>query len=358
MDLPPLHQLRPTPTAVFPLRELPVDLARKVLDDVLASTPIDELCGRLYERCLLLQGSGNCSPTDPIWKMACRRLGLTPQAGFEPMGNPGSWQTTFRTFCSEVSRLAPSEKAAVQLCIRGHADLVSLQVRESLRQLWQYFGMPLLTVLQLLSFHGIFDPYIEDEDVAHLPYPQLVLLLEDRPSRGLRAMLGAIEAATPEGAAAVQRLLQVGVNVESRITPQTTLLHHAIEHHASGAVVRLLEFGADVTARDESGFTASEHARHEMLKLVYEYRLGEIFDETWFRERDARDNIWAALDGDGARHWWQMSFDDKWFVANRHMDAQQAAKHVAQLDHPSEVDLETAEQKAAEAAAAFAQYGL
>ena len=358
MDLPPLHQLRPTPTAVFPLRELPVDLARKVLDDVLASTPIDELCGRLYERCLLLHGSGNCSPTDPIWKMACRRLGLTPQAGFEPMGNPGSWQTTFRKFCSEVSRLSPSEKAAVQLCIRGHADLVSLRVRESLRQMVQFFGMPQITVLQLLSHHGVFDPYIEAEDTAPERYPQLVLLLRDRPSRGLRAMLGAIEAATPEGAAAVQRLLQVGVNVESRITPQTTLLHHAIEHHAYGAVVRLLEFGADVTARNESGFTASEHARHEMLKLVYQYRLGEIFDENVLVYSDARQNIWALLDGDGALHWSQMSFDDKWSAANRHMDARWWADHVAQLDHPSEVDLETAEQKAAEAAAAFARHGL
>lgn len=358
MDLPPLHQLGPTPTAVFPVRQLPGDLIRKILDDVLSTTPIDELCGRLYERCLLLQGSGNCSPTDPIWAMACRRLGLTPQAGFEPMGNPASWQRTFRTFCSEVSRLPPSEKAAVQLCIRGHADLVSLQVREALRQMVQFFGMPQITVLQLLSHYGIFDPYIEDEDAAHLPYPQLVLLLRDRPSRGLRAMLGAIEAATPEGAAAVQRLLQVGVNVESRITPQTTLLHHAIEHHASGAVVRLLEFGADVTARDESGFTASEHARHEMLKLVYQYRLGEIFDENVLVYSDARQNIWALLDGDGARHWSQMSYDDTWFAANRHMDARWWADHVAQLDHPSEVDLETAEQKAAEAAAAFAQYGL
>ena len=290
--------------------------------------------------------------------MACRRFGLTPQAGFEPMGNPESWQTTFRKFCSEVSRLSPSEKAAVQLCIRGHADLVSYQVRESLRILWHYFGMPLLTVLQLLSHHGIFDPYIEDEDTTPERYPQLVLLLKDRPSRGLRAILGAIEAATPEGAAAVQRLLQVGVNVESRQTPQTTLLHHAIDHHAFGAVVRLVEFGADRTVRNESGFTASEHARHEMLQLYYQYRLGQIEDETWHGERHARHNIWAALDGDAALNWFQMSYDDRWFAANQHMDARWWADHVAQLDHPSEVELETAAQKAAHAAEVFARHGL
>ena len=171
-------------------------------------------------------------------------------------------------------------------------------------------------------------------------------------------MLGAIEQATEEGVAAVQRLLQVGVNVESRITPQTTLLHHAIDHLADGAVLVLLRFGADVTVRNESGFTASEHARHEVLQLYYQYRLGQIEDETWHGELEARHNIWALLDGDAAWNWPRLSDDEQWFAANRHMDARWWADHVAQLDHPSEVELETAAQKAAHAVEVFARHGL
>lgn len=132
-SLPSLHRLgaraaptpTPTPTAVPPVRNLPPDLAEKILDQVFQDTPPGDVCRTLYERCLLLRGSGNCPPNDPIWKAACLRFGLTPQAGF---GGLGSWQETFRAFCQELDRLSPDLRISLVMYTRGElAPEVAMQ---------------------------------------------------------------------------------------------------------------------------------------------------------------------------------------------------------------------------------------
>ena len=148
-----LKQTAPTPTAVFPIRELPEELIHKIFDDDVQNLPIDQLCGTLYERCLLVRGSGSCPPDDPIWEAACRRLEL-PQAGLGPMGDPASYQTTFRAFCAEMATLPPFLKAMIKQCINGEADLVSYLDRERVRVHRNLLGLPPMAH-QLLRHHAI-----------------------------------------------------------------------------------------------------------------------------------------------------------------------------------------------------------
>ena len=164
MDVPPLHRL-PAPTAVFPIRELPDELIHKIFDDDVQNLPIDQLCGTLYERCLLVRGSGSCPPDDPIWEAACRRLKL-PQAGFGPMGDPASYQTTFRAFCAEMATLGPLLKAMIKQCINGEADLVPYLDRERVRQQEDLYGLPPMAH-QLLRHHAIVGEYIRFEAVLN-----------------------------------------------------------------------------------------------------------------------------------------------------------------------------------------------
>ena len=161
-----LKQTAPTPTAVFPIRKLPGDLSHKISMADLQNIPLEDLCGKLYERCLIVNGSGKCPPTDPIWEAACQRLGLTQQAGFGPMGDPASWQETFRTFCEELPRLAPYVRRMLWLCLQGRIDLISDEDRESASMDQELEDSIPPMVLSLLLHHGIEDlePPADDYD--------------------------------------------------------------------------------------------------------------------------------------------------------------------------------------------------
>ena len=89
MDLPPLL-----------LRDLPGDLRRHTLEQLVQDVQEGsrELCGRLYERCLLLLGSGNCGANNPIWRQACERFGVRHLWAAD-------WRATFQSLCRSLKTL-------------------------------------------------------------------------------------------------------------------------------------------------------------------------------------------------------------------------------------------------------------
>jgi len=154
-----IKEATPTPTAVFPMHQLPDDLLTQIFSADLQNVPIENLCAALYERCLLVRGSGSCPPDDPFWEEACRRLGL-PQAGFNPMGDPASWQETFRSFCEELSETWPDVRRWVWLCLQGRAKEIT---QEDLDEVMEPMHLSQETipdmVLAVLEQHGVdFEP--------------------------------------------------------------------------------------------------------------------------------------------------------------------------------------------------------
>ena len=328
MDLPPLHRLRPAPTAVFPVRELPVDLIRKVLDDVLASTPPEDLCSTLYERCLLLRGSGNCPPGDPIWQAACLRFGLTPQAGFGPLGPLGSWQEPFRALCRELASQSPETRAVLWMYMRGEGDRVSYLSRVALRKvaglpdfrehlnilgganfdtkLVEYFrttngmygGRAPLTVQALMHF-GVLTPdppgLVEACLAGNLN--EAIRLLGGRSGDGAGAMKIAIE---EPNVAMVQFLLAAGVSTETTILPGETLLLYALRAFLEFGVVpfaandmrpfdvirALMDAGANLSARTETGRPMSE------LVQIYPDDGGRVFQNPMLAQGGRDPILW------------------------------------------------------------------
>ena len=87
MNLPPL----------LGVRELPEDVRRRVLDELVREAS-PNLCGRLFERCLLLLGSGHCGADNPIWKLACEKFGLRRMWAAD-------WRATFQRLCRSLKML-------------------------------------------------------------------------------------------------------------------------------------------------------------------------------------------------------------------------------------------------------------
>lgn len=125
MNLPPLLELR----------DLPGDVKLHILEQLVQEAAPRNLCGRLYERCLLLFGSGNCGADHPIWKQACERLGLRRVAD-----DDSTWRDTFQALCREldVVRHYPSDVAEGALSTFLHflrwggADVDLLDVKSAL----------------------------------------------------------------------------------------------------------------------------------------------------------------------------------------------------------------------------------
>jgi len=114
MDVPPLHKLphgaaRGPPAVANPREHLPQDAIDQVLEQLIAGLSADELCTRLYERCLLLTPPGaqpRCGPERPLWRKACERMGLMRMS-------EGDWHATFQRLCRQLRRLAkPFSNAA------------------------------------------------------------------------------------------------------------------------------------------------------------------------------------------------------------------------------------------------------
>ena len=100
MNLPPLVDLR----------ELPEEVRELILEQLVQEASPD-LCGRLYERCLQLLGSGNCGANHPIWRQACERFGLRRMV-------EADWRATFQRFCRLLKvvrdKTTPSSRRALR----------------------------------------------------------------------------------------------------------------------------------------------------------------------------------------------------------------------------------------------------
>ena len=134
MNLPPLL-----------LRELPGDLRRHTLEQ-LVQEGSRELCGRLYERCLLLLGSGNCGANNPIWKQACERFGLRRLVRAD-------WRANFEALCQEMKNglgdkqwLSDKNRAHTTffLYVQGRAKEVEVNVERLVLKFLADSQLPLL----------------------------------------------------------------------------------------------------------------------------------------------------------------------------------------------------------------------
>ena len=280
-NLPPMHRLR--------VRALPDDMVRKVLDQLVEGTPPEDLCGRLYERCLLLLGSGQCPPDHPIWAQACRRFGVMQKGE-----GLGTWQATFRTFCTQAARLPPKLRATLWKYVRGEGAAVP---HETFEALLNYFTQPseteslgyfLPVVYGALRHFGLRNPettefilawrygsvFLSDPDES---VQAILHLIDGHPRQGVFAMVTAIRLAVvnPVAQRLIPALLDAGVPTETLVRDRETLLHYAVREKNPYAVAQLLLVGADQTARNAEGLTAAEMA----MKLVVDTL--DSYEATW-----------------------------------------------------------------------------
>ena len=119
------------------LRELPEELRRHALEQLVEKGRM-ELCGRLYERCLLLFGSGKCGADDPIWRQACEHFGLRRMV-------EADWRTNFQALCQEMQiALSPGMYATFFLYVQGRAKEVEVDVESSVLRFFDVSQFPLL----------------------------------------------------------------------------------------------------------------------------------------------------------------------------------------------------------------------
>jgi hypothetical protein len=278
-----------TPAGLYPREELPDDVISTILKQVVEGTPVEELCSTVRERCLLLYGSGNCPADETFWSSVCQRMGLTPQAGFAPLG---TWQGTFHAFCTQLGNLY--EKTfhdAIRLCMQGHADLVpyedrlwflydggripdrpevrAQEVRARQARWRQVAPLP----IQLLEHHGVLEQYPEGLNDALRNNQQNIidLLLAGRPSRGLQAMVQGIDEGERVGWEVVTQLLRAGVNPNSRVTTNQTLLQFAVTRRNPTSlfvVQQLLLFGADKNVKNDAGKTPVEVVTSNLFRQI------------------------------------------------------------------------------------------
>ena len=262
-NLPPMHRLG--------VRALPDDMVQKVLDQLVEGTPPEDLCGRLYERCLLLLGSGQCPPDHPVWAQACRRFGVMQKGE-----GLGTWQATFRAFCKEIARFPPKIRAVVWKFVRGDGAAVPHEDFEALLIMFTRLATaadgwarwyPL--VYEALKHFGLRDPETAEFVRAWFggageygSVEAMVQLIDGHPRQGVHAVVKAIR---DRGDAFTQRLLPAllaaGVPTETLVREGETLLHYAVRMGNPYAVAQLLQAGADQTARNAEGWTAAEMAK-------------------------------------------------------------------------------------------------
>ena len=267
-NLPPMHRLR--------VRALPDDMVRKVLDQLVEGTPPEDLCGRLYERCLLLLGSGQCPPDHPIWAQACRRFGVLQKGeGLE------TWRATFRAFCTQVKILSPKMRATLWKCVRGEVAAVPHFEYAQLRDYALYpsaWPPRIKLLIQALHHFGALDmapPELLDL-IARDDVNAVLQLVDGHPRWAVSAMVRAILDNGFHGPEMMTALLASGVSVDTLVRDRETLLHYAAESQKGSAAETLLQAGADQTARNAEGWTAAEVARYVVIQECYrQWRLAE-----------------------------------------------------------------------------------
>ena len=261
-NLPPMHRLG--------VRALPDDMMQKVLDQLIEGTPPEDLCGRLYERCLLLLGSGQCPPDHPVWAQACRRFGLLQKGqGLE------TWQATFRAFCTQAARLPPAMRATLWKYVRGEGAAVLhfeyAQLRDYVLSRTFHWPPQPTVVIQALHHFGALDmppPQLMDL-VAWNNVNAVLQLVDGHPRWAVSAMVRAILHNGLHGPEMMTALLASGVPVDFLVRDRETLLHYAAASQKGSAVEVLLQAGADQTARNAQGRTAAEVARYVVIQECY-----------------------------------------------------------------------------------------
>jgi len=305
------------------LRDLPEDVRRHKVEQLVEGTPPEDLCGRLYERCLLLLGSGQCPPDHPVWEQACRRFGVM-QKGV----GLGTWQATFRAFCKEMAGLPRGARAMVWKHVRGDGASVP---HENFEELLLYFGqlretgslddyLPL--VRGALKHFGLFDPKTREiisawnESDPDESVQKLLQLIDGHPRGGVRVLVMAIRypPQNPVALRLIPALLAAGVPTETLVRDGETLLHFAVRAGNAYAVARLLQAGADETARNAEGWTAAEMAKKRFVYGEYPERrdgYGVIWGNNTGVGTSEREKILELLWPEAWLDWHLMSDEEK-----------------------------------------------
>ena len=312
-NLPPMHRLR--------VRALPDDMVQKVLDQLVEGTPPEDLCGRLYERCLLLLGSGQCPPDHPVWAQACRRFGVMQKGE-----GLGTWQATFRAFCKQSARLPPRLRATLWRYVRGEGAAVP---QHAFQALLNYFTRPSeteslgyvlpvvagalrhfgLRALRTAEFVGAWNNSAPDESVQ-----AMLQLIHGHPRQGVYAMEMALQRpGNPVADRLIPALLAAGVPTETLISEGETLLHYAVRMRNAHAVAQLLQAGADQTARNAEGWTAAERAKQLVVVAWDSWRRN---DGSWPEEWRARvQEVFQLLWPEAAEEWRAMNYAQRYEAA-------------------------------------------
>ncbi len=246
MNLPPLLELR----------ELPEDARHYILEQLVQEASPD-LCGRLFERCLLLLGSGNCGADHPIWKQACEKFGLRRMARDD-------WRATFGALCRELQRLRNEGKSSYRprSClgtffdyVQGRAEEVDVTSEES--------------AIKYLEDHPLVrEAFLGLGAVEARTGESLVNLKNALESGDVDAVKAAIGTGLNAGVidlfdlivmnrpgneetnvAWVRLLLEAGVRTDARYLGDTLLLYAVADYErdseSTQVVKLLLEYGAD-----------------------------------------------------------------------------------------------------------------
>ena len=273
MDVPPLHKLphgaaRGSPSAgLNPREHLPQDAIDQVLEQLIAGLSADELCTRLYERCLLLTPPGaqpRCGPERPLWRKACERMGLMRMS-------EGDWHATFQRLCRQLRRLATpftnaawegfagqSRREAIETYLaRVRGEYIPMSIENGVLQYIiaqghlalvaeAFVGLGAVPVGYIPNYSNAAQAAIASGDVALIRG-----VIGTGPNAGVRELVDAADGEVQK----VQLLLRVGVNVNALWTWETSLLMICVyslpddenEYDASTQCVQLLlQAGANV----------------------------------------------------------------------------------------------------------------
>lgn len=320
METPPLHKLQlgvprlPAATGAGRRkdefkRQTPQDVKNLILEMIieqLVQSDVKDLCKKLYQNCLLANDPalGRCGPHDPIWKTACRRMGLVAMNDTTESGQPRDWHATFQRLCNELKQvLAPSTSTYVEgynrlendrakrkalwvyeTFLRGKGASVPVVCEIQVFMLLRNRGDVPLVIQALVGLGGIEYVY---ENEAYAPVVMNALTNSDAAAvreaigNGANAGVRALkEHGTRGNERFVRLLLEAGVNpnalwdwdesVLMRITSDFNIISDEALVRNTESVKHLLEFDADPNwfAKEQGEFQYNDPSRHTALTLL------------------------------------------------------------------------------------------
>ena len=337
-----------TPTSEFLLGDLTED-ARGLILEQLVQEGSRELCGRLYERCLVLFGSGNCGAGHPIWRQACERFGLRRMV-------EADWRATFQRLCRELQILRTTRTRKPVTRRKKRLDVFFLFVHGRVKEVDIEEEWLCLRQVEKLGLSVLLEAFIglgagDIQDRTGISQENLELAFNSGDVNAVKAVLGTgVNAGVHElfvglyeisvkdrnlaydstYLAWMRLLLKAGVRTDARSMLETPLLKATVRTSLGiGPVVMrlLLEYGADPNDGGEL-----ETPLIALLKGA-QWFVGDYVAEAEFVERltlllDAnadptlRDaNGWSAITV--AQDWWlkavpQRPFWEACIVALKH----------------------------------------